>query len=148
MKIEEELDGRFRNDYHKGFINLLYTAKQLEYDFIHELKEYDLTEQQYNILKILRGFGNKPRKIEFLRERMLDKKSDISRIVERLYQKGFIGRCDSNKDRRQKEITITEKGLNILSNMDECEQKIDNLLHNLSSKEVDQLNDLLNKIRE
>jgi DNA-binding MarR family transcriptional regulator len=147
MKIEEELDGRFRNEYHKGMINLIYTTNLLNYDFLQTLKQHDLTSQQYNILKILRGFGKKPRNIEFLRARMLDKKSDISRIIDRLYNKGLIERHEASKDRRQKDITITKNALELLSKMDECEQKVDLMLKNLSENEVQILNELLDKIR-
>lgn len=147
MKIEDEIDGRFRNEYHKGMINLIYTTNLLNYDFLQTLKRHELTPQQYNILKILRGFGLKPRNIEFLRARMLDKKSDISRIIDRLYKRGFIGRCEANKDRRQKDITITSAGLDLLSKMDECEKQVDKMLKNLTENEAIILNQLLDKIR-
>ena len=147
MKIDEEIDGRFRNEYHKGMINLIYTTNLLNYDFLQTLKQHDLTSQQYNILKILRGFGMKPRSIDFLRVRMLDKKSDISRIIDRLYKRKLIDRCESVDDRRQKDITITEQGLDLLSKMDDCEKKIDLMLNNLTKKEVEILNELLDKIR-
>lgn len=147
MRIEEEIDGRFRNEYHKGLINLIYTTNQLHHDFLLTLKEHDLTSQQYNILKVLRGFGNKPRSIEFLRDRMLDKNSDVSRVVDHLVRKGLIERRENKTDRRLKDISITKKGLKLLDKMDICEKKADSLLKNLTEKECQELNTILDKIR-
>jgi len=148
MTIDEEIDGRFRNEYHRALINLIYTTNQLHHDFLLALKEHGLTSQQYNILKVLRGFGNQARSIDFLRERMLDKQSDVSRVVEHLNEKGLIVRKENTKDRRQKDISITNKGLELLSKMDDCEKKADTLLVNLTEQEAAQLNGLLDKIRE
>ena len=79
---------------------------------------------------------------------MLDKKSDISRIIDHLYEKKLIERKECPQDRRQKDINITKQGLELLSQMDECEKKVDTLLKNLSQQEVKQLNIMLDKIRE
>ncbi|MFH1050476.1 MAG: MarR family transcriptional regulator [bacterium] len=147
MKIEMEIDGRFRNVYHKGLINLIYTANHLHHDFLVTLKKFDLTSQQYNILKVLRGFGKKPRSIEFIRDRMLDKNSDVSRIVNNLYVKKMIERKESLSDRRQKDISITKNGLDLLKKMDNIEKQADKLLSKLSEEEAIQLNRLLDKIR-
>ena len=148
MKIEDELKGRFRNDYHKGMINLIYTAKQLSYEFFRSLKMHDITEQQYNVLRILRGFRTEaPLCIGYIKERMLDKDSDVSRIVDRLYEKGMVSRIENPSDRRQKTIEITAQGLSLLDNMYECEKKADTLLNNLNEEEVTELNRILDKIR-
>ncbi|MBN2891072.1 MAG: MarR family transcriptional regulator [Bacteroidales bacterium] len=147
MKIEEELDGRFHSEYHKGVINLIYTANQLNYDFLCFLKKKDLTSQQYNVLKILRGFGKKPLSIDFIRKRMLDKHSDISRIIENLYKKKLIDRQENEKDRRQKDITITQQGTNLLKSIDSTEHKIGDLLKILTEEEIIMFNNLLDKIR-
>ena len=149
MKIEEEIKGRFRNEYHKGMINLVYTVKQLSNQFLQMLKAYNLTEPQYNVLRVLRGFrADGPATIGFLKERMLDKNSDMSRIVDKLYEKQLIDRKENAIDRRQKDIEITEKGLLLLSEMDDCERKVDTLLSNLTTDEVNELNRILDKIRE
>ncbi len=148
MKIEDELKGRFRNDYHKGAINLIYTVKQLGYQFLKSLKEHGLTEPQYNILKVLRGFRSEgPVSIGFIKERMLDKSSDVSRLIDKLLLKKLIKRKENADDRRQKSIAITEKGLVLLSKMDHCENEVDRFLVNLSLAEVQKLNRLLDKIR-
>lgn len=148
MKIEDELKGRFRNEYHKGFINLAYTTKQLSYKFIETLKKQNITEPQYNILKVLRGFRSEgPLSIGFIKERMLDKNSDVSRIIDKLFEKKLITRTENNLDRRQKDIDITETGLELLSKLDDCERKVDQLLIKLSEDEAKELNRLLDKIR-
>lgn len=149
MKIEEELKGWFRNEYHKGLINIAYTSKQLGYSFVQSLKKHGLAEQQYNVLRILRGFRSEaPLSIGFIKERMLDKDSDVSRIVDRLYEKGYVSRLENPTDRRQKAVNITENGLKLLDQMLSCELKGDTLLQNLTSDEIIELNRLLDKIRE
>jgi DNA-binding MarR family transcriptional regulator len=148
MTIEEELKGRFRNDYHKGLINLNYTAKQLSYEFFQTLKKHGIAEQQYNVLRILRGFRSEaPLTIGFIKERMLDKDSDVSRIVDRLFEKGLLNRTENPSDRRQKSVEITGKGLSLLDSMFECEKTADTMLDNLTTTEIQELNRLLDKIR-
>lgn len=148
MKIEDEIKGRFRNGYHKGLINMTYTVNQLNYQLLQSIKEHGLTEPQYNVLRVLHGFRNEgPISINFIKERMLDKSSDVSRIVDNLLEKGLIIRKESPSDRRQKEIDITKKGLTLLSEMIDCDKKADLLLHKLTLEEVGELNRLLDKIR-
>ena len=149
MKIEDEIKGRFRNEYHKGLINITYTARHLSYEFYQSLKKHGLTEQQYNVLRILRGFHSEaPLSISFIKERMLDKDSDVSRIVDRLVQKALLSRVENHKNKRQKSVEITESGLVLLDSMFNCEQKVDTLLSNLTIEEVNKLNQLLDKVRE
>lgn len=147
MRIDEELDGRFRNDYHRGLINLIFTANSLHADFHQLLKKQGLTTQQYNVLKILRGFGSEPRSIDFLRKRMLDRKSDMSRIIDKLFARKLVDRVECASDRRQKDVTITSAGLELLLQLDSAELKGDQLLKNLSVAEAKELNKLLDKIR-
>jgi DNA-binding MarR family transcriptional regulator len=149
MKIEDEIKGRFRNEYHKGLINLTYTTKQLSYEFYQSLKKFGLTEQQYNVLRILRGFRSEaPLSIGFIKERMLDKNSDVSRIVDRLFEKGYLNRTENPNDRRQKSVKISQAGMDLLDKMFSCEKKADTLLSNLTIEEIEELNRLLDKIRE
>ncbi len=148
MKIEEEIKGHFRNEYHKGIINLTYTVNQLNYQFEKHLRKHGLTPQQYNILRVLQGFRSQaPVSIGFIKERMLEKSSDVSRLVDKLYNKSLIERKENKTNRRQKEIDITEKGIKLLIEIKDCERKIDTLLLNLTEDEVKQLNQLLDKIR-
>jgi len=148
MKIEDEIKGRFRNEYHKGLINLVYTEKHVSYQFLQYLKKYRLTESQYNILRVIRGASAEENvSIRYLKERMLDKNSDVSRVVDKLFHRDYVDRKENSIDRRQKEISISTKGLTLLDEMDDCEKKVDLLLKNLSLLEVKKLNKLLNKIR-
>ncbi|BDX39688.1 hypothetical protein CYCD_30430 [Tenuifilaceae bacterium CYCD] len=148
MKIDDEIKGRFRNEYHRGIINLTYTLNQLNYQFLQLLKKHNVTQQQYNVLKVLRGFRSEaPVSIGFIKDRMLDKNSDVSRIVDKLYERGLVTRCEKSTDRRQKDVDISDNGLELLAAMDECEKKVDTLLSNLTEDEVKQLNNLLDKIR-
>jgi MarR family transcriptional regulator, multiple gene regulator MgrA len=148
MLLENEIKGRFRNEYHKGLINLSYTTRQLSYAFFQSLKKHGIAEQQYNVLRILRGFRSEaPLSIGFIKERMLDRDSDVRRIVDRLFEKGLLSRIEDPGDRRRKSVEITEKGLQLLDEMFPCEQQADTLLKNLTTDEVKELNRLLDKIR-
>jgi DNA-binding MarR family transcriptional regulator len=111
------------------------------------LKKKGLTTQQYNVLKILRGFGAEPRSIDFLRKRMLDRKSDMSRIIDKLFAKKLVDRLECASDRRQKDVTITPAGLELLLQLDTAERQGDQLLKNLKAAELKELNKLLDKIR-
>lgn len=148
MKIEDEIKGRFRNDFHKGIINLIFTTNQLNHNFLQVVKKHGISIQQYNVLRVLRGFKNQPSSIGFIKERMLDQSSDVSRLVDRLVMRHLVQRTESATDRRQKDVMITQEGLDLLSKMDHCEQQMDTLLQGLSQNEVEQLNFLLDKIRE
>lgn len=149
MRLEDEIKGRFRNEYHKGLINLTYTSRVLGYKFIQNLKKHDITEPQYNVLRILRGFRDEaPLSIGFIKERMLDRDSDVSRLVDRLYNKGLVLRYEDKVDHRKKSVEISEKGLELLNKLLETELSIDQLLKNLTESEVNQLNYLLDKVRD
>ena len=147
MKLEDEIKTNFRNDYHKGLVNLYYTNSIIGEQFHALLKKYKITSQQFNILHILRGQQSKTTSMGLLKERMLDKSSDITRIIDRLIDKKLVERKTSKEDRRLVEAKITQLGLDTLAKMDSCEQHMDEILSNLSKKEVKFLNDLLDKIR-
>lgn len=149
MTIDEEIKGRFRNDYHRGIINLTYTVNQLNYQFMQHLKQHKLSEPQYNILRVLRGYRSVgPISISFIKERMLDKNSDVSRIVDKLFEQGLISRSENSADRRIKDIHISQKGLDLIESMKDCISQEDKMLKNLNMKEIAELNRLLDKIRD
>ena len=147
MKIDDEVKGKFRNEHHKLAVNIIFTHGWLLN--IHTLifKPFTITPNQFNILRILRGQHPNPVTVNLLKERMLDKMSDASRLVERLREKGFVERNICSKDRRRVDIKITEKGLKLLEKIDEYNEKIDSHLKNLTSKEAAELNALLDKLR-
>jgi DNA-binding MarR family transcriptional regulator len=148
MKIDEEiLSTNFEDEYHKVVINISYTYSWLNNSFRYQFEKHNLTNQQFNVLRILRGQYPKPATVNLIKERMIDKMSDASRIVDRLVQKGLVSRCTNNKDRRAVDIRISEVGLDILSKMD-IEFKTKELLkNNLTEEEAAKLSDLLDKLR-
>ena len=147
MKIEEEIKSKFENEYQKALVNLLYTNYQISGKMRSHFKQFDITSQQFNILRILRGQHPNPASIGLLKERMLDKSSDVSRIVDRLILKKLIDRTECKTDRRQKDVAITNKGLKLLDVIDSNSKQEKEILSNLTSEEVEQLSYLLDKIR-
>jgi len=148
MRIEEEIQSnKFEDNYHKAVINIAYTSGWLNHAFRLQFEKHNLTQQQFNILRILRGQYPKPATVNLLKERMIDKMSDASRIVDRLVQKGLVSRCTNTKDRRAVDIRISDAGLEILDKMD-IEFKTRDLLKNhLTEEEAGKLSELLDKIR-
>ncbi|RPI72757.1 MAG: MarR family transcriptional regulator [Ignavibacteriales bacterium] len=148
MSIEEEISQEhFRNKHHKSAVNVIYTFNWLYEKTMELLKPFGLTIQQFNILRILRGQHPEPATVKLLKERMMDKMSDASRLVEKLRKKGLVDRRICDKDRRNVDVLITEEGLLLLKNIDSHEKEFDKIMANLSSEEMDQLNDLLDKLR-
>lgn len=148
MRIDDEIQSsKFENNYQKAVINISYTYSWLNGLSRCLFEKQNITIQQFNILRILRGQYPNPATVNLLKERMVDKMSDASRIVDRLVQKGLVSRCTNTKDRRAVDIRISEEGLKILGIMDE-EFKIKDLLKgNLTEEEAGQLSDLLDKLR-
>jgi DNA-binding MarR family transcriptional regulator len=147
MKIEEEIQSKFRNEYSKVRVNLHYTENYLTNQLNEILKPFKLSPTQFNVLRILRGQYPKTSSIGLVKERMLDKNSDISRIVDRMHAKKLVIRKECKQDRRQKDILITQLGLDILAKIDKQEDDLDAKIHHLSLNEITQLNNLLDKIR-
>jgi DNA-binding MarR family transcriptional regulator len=148
MQIGEEIQSnKFEDNYHKAVVNITYTYGWLSNTFRYRFEKHNLTQQQFNVLRILRGQYPKPATINMIKERMLDKMSDASRIVDRLIQKGLVSRCTNNKDRRAVDIQISQAGLDILSKMDDEFKTSDMLKNNLTEEEAGKLSDLLDKLR-
>lgn len=148
MRLEDEIKQKeFKSEFNKAVVNIIYTFNWLDSKSKDFLKPYDLTPQQFNILRILRGQYPKPSTINLLKERMLDKMSDASRIVERLRLKNLVERKICVDDRRAVDIVISAKGLELLSEIDKSSHKLDGLISNLTEGETLQLNVLLDKIR-
>lgn len=148
MSIEKDIQQQvFRNIYQKATVNIMFSAGWLSEHIRQFLEEEDITPQQYNILRILRG-SMKPLSTLQIRERMLDKMSDTSRIVDRLIKKGMVEKKVSATDKRLVDVNISKKGLQLLERLDQKNDQLDNLLKNLSRSEIEQLNNLLDKMRE
>lgn len=149
MKLELEIkQAKFESEQQKAMLNILVTSNWISSQQSKFLKHYDLTPPQYNVLRILRGAKNKPMMLSDISSRMLDKMSNATRLVEKLRNKDLLVRelCDNN--RRQVDISITELGLSLLAEIDTAflDSKINAV--NLSNKEAEKLNELLEKIRQ
>ena len=148
MSLEEELRvSKFQSSRHKLTVNILYTNNWLEGHMQVVFRAHGVTNQQYNILRILRGVHPEPCTVQELKKRMLDKQPDASRLVDRLQAKKLVLRKSNAEDRRKMDVLITEEGLGLLERMDPEVAAFDDLFAGLSNKEVDQLNKLLDKAR-
>jgi DNA-binding MarR family transcriptional regulator len=148
MGIEKDIQQyQFRNDFQRAEVNIIFTCNWLNERIKQILVEADITQQQYNILRILRG-SKQPLSTLQIRDRMLDKMSDTSRIVDRLIKKELVDKTICATDKRLVDISISEKGLNLLQQLDIRNSDIDNLLQNLTQEEAIQLSGLLDKIRD
>ncbi len=147
MALENEINQRrFRNEYQKARLNILYTNNWLSEKITIIFDEWDITPRQFNILRILRGEG-KPLSTLQIRQRMLDKMSDTSRIVDRLVKKGMVRKTPNSEDRRLVDVVITSRGKKLLEKIDPLEDEMDKMITALSPDEAKTLNSLLDKVR-
>lgn len=147
MALEKEINQRkFRNEYQKSAINIIYTYNWLTEKINKVFDEWGITSQQFNILRILRGAG-KPLSTLQIRQRMLDKMSDTSRIVDRLVKKGLVKKTICKSDRRLVDVTIAEKGKKLLEKIDAYDEQMDKIMMNLAEPDAKALNGLLDKLR-
>ena len=148
MSIEKDINqSSFRNEYQKGIINLIYTYNWMNEKMKKVFDKEDVTAQQYNILRILRGAG-KPISTLQIRERMLDKMSDTSRIVDRLLKKDLVEKVVCKNDRRLVDVTISKKGIDLLQQLDSHTHELDSHLTSISEEEARTINHLLDKLRK
>lgn len=148
MGIQEEIkQSKFRSKAQKAVINLLYTNNWLEERIRGFLSGHELTPQQYNVMRILRGSHPEPLSTLQIRERMLDKMSDTSRIVDRLVKKGLAAKRPCIMDKRLVDVNITPTGMRKLAIIDRDEQAMDDTMQNLSEDDLEHLNTLLDKLR-
>ena len=148
MSIDKDINQTvFKSEYQRAIINLIFTynwtTERLKVIFDKE----DLTMQQFNILRILRG-SDRPLSTLQIRERMLDKMSDTSRIVDRLIRKGLVKKVTCKTDKRLVDVSITEKGKKVLRKIDQQEDEISKIVQSLSETEAKKLNKLLDKVRQ
>lgn len=147
MTLENELNiSKFRNSQHKTSINIIYTSNFVEEKMRMFFKEYDITSQQFNILRILKGAGS-PLTIIQIRKRMIDKMSDTSRIVDRLLARGLITKTPDPEDRRLVGVALTNDGMALLEKIELAIDNLDKSVGGLSETEFEILNNLLDKVR-
>lgn len=148
MKIEEEIkQDKFHSEYQKLAINILFTSNWLSANSTKILKPYGISPQQYNVLRILKGQSPKAISVSNIMERMIDKMSNTSRLVEKLRQKELIERVICESDRRQVDVKITHKGLALLEKVNKEMNAFKNIADNLSEQEAKTINQLLDKMR-
>lgn len=148
MGIEKDIhQEKFSSARHKALINLLYTYGWAIEKIKENLARFDVTHQQFNILRILRGSHPTPLSTLQIRERMLDKMSDTSRIVDRLVAKDLVKKTTCTADKRLVDVVITEKGQKLLKRVDAETDSISNIMGNLSEKDAEMLTTILDKLR-
>ena len=149
MRIEDEIkQSHFQDEHQKAMINLIYTAGWLQLRQACAFKQFALTSPQFNILRILRGQHPRPATVALLIERMLDKTSNASRIVDRLEEKKLVTRTVCPSNRRAVDIRITPAGLALLDQI-EVSGVMQAAAHaSLTEAEARQLNELLDKMRD
>lgn len=148
MKLEDEIKQQsFRNEYQKLAVNLIFTGSWINFKSYEMLKPFKLTTQQFNILRILRGQYPNPATVNLLIERMMDKMSNASRIVDKLVGKKLVERKLKEDDRRCVDVIITDKGLKLLDKIEAGEKQMERTFETLTVKEAKELNTLLDKLR-
>ncbi len=148
MKLEEEIKQKsFKSPQQKLAVNILYTNNWLSKHYDGFFKGLDLTTQQYNVLRILRGQFPQPCTLKLVKERMLDHMSDASRILDKLVAKGYALRGQCNNDRRSVNLLISDQGLKLLKQLDFIDDATKEIFKNLSTKKIEQLNDMLDELR-
>ena len=147
MSLEDDIQSKFGSEHQKAAINILFTGSWIHNGNTSRLKKHDITPEQYNVLRILRGSHPSKLMLADITSRMIEKSSNATRLVEKLRQKGYVKRelCESN--RRQVDISITEKGLALMKVIDGEEGEWLDSLKNLSKSEAAELNRLLDKLR-
>jgi MarR family transcriptional regulator, 2-MHQ and catechol-resistance regulon repressor len=148
MKIEQALkQSRFESPQQKAWINLIFTSNVLN-DFSNTIfKDFDLTPQQYNVLRILKGRIPESASCSSVKEVMLDKNPDLTRLCDRLVTKGLIVRETDSDNRRQVNLRITEEGIKLIDTIKPILKEYNHKLNNLSDEEAEILSDLLDKLR-
>ena len=148
MGISEEIKQKsFKSELNKAVVNIIYTNGWLSQKQMEVFRPHGLTTPQFNILRILRGQYPNPSTINMLIDRMLDKSSNASRIVDKLESKGLVKRKQCNDDRRAVDVFISDLGLSLLAQIDNELEEWESKINKLTEQECGVLNDLLDKLR-
>lgn len=148
MGLEEDVkQTKFTNEHQKAMVNVLYTSSWLNNRNATYFKKYNISPEQFNVLRILRGSQPNPMRLADIAERMIEKNSNCTRLVEKLRQKELVDRqlCESN--RRQVDISITFKGLKLLSEIDKDYDEWLSIQKSITKAEAIELNRILDKLR-
>lgn len=150
MKLEEVIQQKqgFQDSWEKAVLNIIYSGNWMysrQYQF---LKPFEISPEQYNILRILRGQSPGSASVNLLKSRMLDKMSNASRLVEKLRKKGFVERVECPDDRRCVDVSITQKGLDLLEKIQQSQTSAKENFAHITEEEADILNRILDKFRD
>jgi DNA-binding MarR family transcriptional regulator len=148
MRLEEAIkQEHFKSEHQKAMLNILVTSNCIDADFAKILKPFEISSQQYNVLRILKGQGDKAISVSNIMSRMIDKMSNVSRLLEKLRKKELVERVVCASDRRQVDVRITQEGLELLVKIEKVMVSFDDGLSKITNKEAERLNKILEKIR-
>lgn len=148
MKIEEEIkQKKFNSEHEKLLVNLIFTSNWLACIQQRFFKPFGITPQQYNVLRILKGQYPNPASVGMVQERMLDRSSNITRLVDKLIEKKLVSRCENPNNRRMQELRISEVGLDFLETIASSQTEIVRLFDGLTTNEANQFNEMLDRVR-
>lgn len=148
MGINEDIkQAKFKTEMEKAIVNLIFTSNWLNEQHYKIFKPYGLTIAQYNVLRILRGQHPNVATVNLIIDRMLDRMSNVSRIVDKLVLKGYVSRKQNQNDRRAVDVIITDKGLQLLTNLDDLINEFQRTTDVFSEDEKRQFNDFLDRFR-
>ena len=150
MGLEEEIkQGKsFENEYEKLVVNLIYTNSWLSEQQQNTFRPFGITSPQYNVLRILRGQYPEPCTVNTIIDRMLDRMSNASRIVDRLEAKGLVERKVCKTDRRAKDVVITKQGLDLLDDVNTATAQWMKKFQGISIADIAAANDTIDAFRE
>lgn len=146
MKIEDAIQAKFQSPQHKAVVNLRFTANFLSNIQNNFMAQFHLTMPQFNILRILRG-AKDAINVNTVKERMLEKSPNTTRLMDKLIEKELIDRVRCNEDRRVVYVKISEKGLALLAEIDEQFKENSIIQLNISNEDAQHLSELLDKVR-
>lgn len=149
MKLEEAIkSSRFTDDQHRATVNLLYSAYWLKTNLAISLKQHGLTLEQHNVLRILRGSHPSQLCVKEIASRIVEKSSNVPRIIDRLVAKKLVKRVQSKEDKRETLVSLTEKGISTIEQAKNEVERLTKEIINLTAEEAVSLNALLEKMRE
>jgi len=149
MPLEKDIkQEKFQSEHQKAAINILYTGSWLHSINAANLKRFDITPEQFNVLRILRGSHPSKLMLIEITNRMIDKSSNCTRLVEKLRQKGWVSREVCKNNRRQVDVSVTNEGLNLLKKIDREDSIWSNAFQKISKTEAKELNKILDKLRD
>ncbi|WP_347160272.1 MarR family winged helix-turn-helix transcriptional regulator [Pontibacter chitinilyticus] len=148
MRIEDEIQQKeFKDDYRRLLVNLLFTNNWVSQQTMPFFRQHGLTLQQHNVMGILRGQHPEPVCFGDIQCRMVDRSSNVTRLIDKLIEKGYVTRDICQANRRMIEVRLTEKGLQKMQEIDQDAQELYKRFHNLSQEEAVLMSKMLDKLR-